>query len=440
MFASWTPVLMYALETTVCSAVLWLFYKGVVSKTYHLGCARGYLLLLPIVSVLLPLLSIPVSWGGFWDSIWVEEAIRDVVVTASASDAAEASASAPSSLVWTWTNALAVGYLVGVLAFWLRIGWQCWAVGRLARSGRRERAGGPALVYSAKVGSPFSFLSTIYLPLQTDAAEKEIFIMHETEHIRRGHSFDVLFMEGIRSLFWFNPFFWKAGLALKDVHEYQVDRAVACGKLCLNTYKTMIMKELFGYTPAVSQGFGHSLVKKRILMLGKSGHVKNVLGRMSLLLPLLAGLMLLFCCKAKSPEPVVVEEPVVEAVIPAVQPEPVAAAEATASAGEEIVYIAVDEKPLFEGKEANAFTAWVNSRIIYPDAATERKAEGRVVLSFLIDKDGSLADIKITRSADPDLDKEALRVVSLSPKWTPGKQGGKIVKVRYSFSVSFQLQ
>jgi TonB family C-terminal domain len=107
---------------------------------------------------------------------------------------------------------------------------------------------------------------------------------------------------------------------------------------------------------------------------------------------------------------------------------------------EEILYQIVEEKPTFQGKEANAFTAWVSSRIVYPEIATENGVQGKVFLSFIIDVDGSLKDIKVQRSVDPELDAEAVRVVASSPKWKPGRQQDRAVKVRYTFPVNFQLQ
>ena len=441
MLASVSPILVYALKVTACSAILWLFYKGVVSKSYHLGYARSYLLLLPLASIVIPLISIPVSWGGLSASGWFEDTIRAAVVRPDAGLAGVPVATLTPS-AWSWMGYLLVGYIAGIVAFWLRIGLQCWHVGRITLSGRRERVEGCTLVYSAKVESPFSFLSTIYLPLHTDANEKEIFIRHETEHIRHKHSCDILFLEFVRALCWFNPFFWKIRTALRDIHEYQVDRAMVQGQLSLNTYKIMIMKELFGSTPGMAQGFGHSLVKKRILMLGKVGKGRKEWGRVLMLLPLLAGLMVVFCCAsrpAETPSPVaepVITEKLAETPPATTQPE-TKAAEVIA---DEVTYVTVEEKPLFEGKDANTFTTWVNSRLEYPESASEKKIQGRVILSFLIDVDGSLTDIKVLRAVDPALDAAALRVVSESPKWTPGKQGGRIVKVRYSFPVNFQLQ
>jgi protein TonB len=107
---------------------------------------------------------------------------------------------------------------------------------------------------------------------------------------------------------------------------------------------------------------------------------------------------------------------------------------------EGIPFAAVKEKPMFMGADANSFSRWVNSRINYPPSAQESNIHGTVYMSFDIDVDGSLSNIRITRSVDPLLDEEAMRVVRMSPKWTPGRQQNKPVKVSYQFSVKFRLQ
>ncbi|MDR2563506.1 MAG: energy transducer TonB [Prevotellaceae bacterium] len=107
---------------------------------------------------------------------------------------------------------------------------------------------------------------------------------------------------------------------------------------------------------------------------------------------------------------------------------------------EVIPFAIVEEKPKFQGGDANSFTKWVNSKIVYPLSAQENNIQGTVYLSFDVGVDGSLSNIKVIRGVDPLLDQEALRVVKMSPKWTPGRQQNKAVKVSYQFPVKFQLQ
>ena len=107
---------------------------------------------------------------------------------------------------------------------------------------------------------------------------------------------------------------------------------------------------------------------------------------------------------------------------------------------EEIPFAIVEQKPTFQGKDPNHFTKWVFSKIVYPEIAKENGVQGRVTLQFTIDTDGSIRNVKVLRGVDSSLDKEAVRVVSSSPKWSPGMQRNKPVRVKYTFPVVFQLR
>ena len=107
---------------------------------------------------------------------------------------------------------------------------------------------------------------------------------------------------------------------------------------------------------------------------------------------------------------------------------------------EEIPFMLVEEKPSFQNGDANQFSKWVNQRLVYPEIAKENGVQGRVTLQFTIEKDGSLTKVKVVRGVDPSLDKEAVRVVSMSPKWEPGRQRDRAVPVTYTFPVIFKLR
>lgn len=107
---------------------------------------------------------------------------------------------------------------------------------------------------------------------------------------------------------------------------------------------------------------------------------------------------------------------------------------------EAIPFQLVEHKPKFQGGDANDFSKWVNSKLVYPEIAKENGVQGRVTLQFTVGADGTVSNVKVLRGVDPSLDKEAVRVVSSSPKWTPGKQRDRNVKVTYTFPVIFQLK
>ena len=107
---------------------------------------------------------------------------------------------------------------------------------------------------------------------------------------------------------------------------------------------------------------------------------------------------------------------------------------------EAIPFQLVEEKPSFQGGDANTFSKWVQSKLVYPEIAKENGVQGRVTLQFTVEKDGSVTNVKVLRGVDSSLDKEAVRVVQSSPKWKPGKQRDRTVKVTYTFPVMFQLR
>lgn len=125
--------------------------------------------------------------------------------------------------------------------------------------------------------------------------------------------------------------------------------------------------------------------------------------------------------------------------------------EVSSSVGEEIpfrnlennpvAFQLVDVKPTFRGGDANEFSKYVNTSLVYPAVAKKKGIQGRVILQFVINTDGSLTDIKVLRGCDPLLDAEAVRVVQNSPSdWTPGEYKGRMVPVSYVFPVIFQLR
>ena len=105
-----------------------------------------------------------------------------------------------------------------------------------------------------------------------------------------------------------------------------------------------------------------------------------------------------------------------------------------------IPFVTVEQKPTFNGGDANGFAKWVNSKLVYPEIAKDNGIEGRVTLQFTIGKDGRLQDVKVLNSPDESLAQEAVRVVSSSPKWEPGRQRDRAVKVSYTFPVIYRLR
>ena len=107
---------------------------------------------------------------------------------------------------------------------------------------------------------------------------------------------------------------------------------------------------------------------------------------------------------------------------------------------EEVPFSGLDVKPSFRGGDANEFSKWVNSQLIYPKTAKKNGVQGRVTLQFTIETSGRVTNVEVLRGVEESLDREAVRVVSQSPRWKPGYLDGKPVRVTYTFPVIFQLR
>ena len=108
---------------------------------------------------------------------------------------------------------------------------------------------------------------------------------------------------------------------------------------------------------------------------------------------------------------------------------------------DEVPFYAVERLPLFQNSsELSTFSRWVFGNLVYPDSAKEAQLQGRITIGFSVDTDGSVCNVKVIRGIHASLDNEVVRVILSSPKWTPGKQGDKNVRVSYVFPVIFELR
>lgn len=119
--------------------------------------------------------------------------------------------------------------------------------------------------------------------------------------------------------------------------------------------------------------------------------------------------------------------------------EEIAAPEPPKHVEETKVFTVVEQMPMFPGGDA-ALMSYLANNIHYPTVAAENGVQGRVVVGFVVERDGSITDVSVLRGVDPSLDREAMRVVKSMPRWTPGKQNGSAVRVKYQVPVAFRLQ
>jgi len=420
-----TGFLIYLLKSTLLLAVFDAFFLLVMRRSGWFRFNRITLLAGSAACLLLPLIPFRVNRATLY-STWLEP-----VVVAAADPAEPAVAATVSGMSFSWQAFVLALYLLGALAalvFYLR---SYGLMFRLLRHTPSERRDGYTLHRVAQETPSFSWLRHIVIA-RSDYERYPAILTHERAHVRCGHSVDLLLASLLTVLQWFNPLVWICRSELKLLHEYEADDFVLKQGIDATQYQLLLVRKAVGEKRfLLANGFNHAQLKNRITMMQtitKAAWKKLFL---LLLLPLLAGTTLLLAERVTPAAEVIslVEEPPVapSEVLPELPPE------------EPVKYSLLEVKPRFQDGAAGQFSHWVNENLTYPQEAVKDSLQGRVTLQFTIEKDGSVTDVHVLRGCAPVLDEEAVRVVSQSPKWTPGSINGEPVRVVFNFPVLFQL-
>ena len=333
-------------------------------------------------------------------------------------------------------------YITGIALYLLRILQAYKKVNRLMKKGNTERGNGYKIITHKDIESPFSVLNNIFINTgNLSDTEREAVLRHEITHIKQRHWIDLLCSECMLLLQWFNPMVRLYISLQKENHEFLADKAVVRSGISPALYKAVLLNLQFnGPVFPFANSFNYSNKSKRLIMVTKE---KSPSWKRMLILVLIPVFTIHIWATA---EPNYITE---LQSIEQVSPEQISMdAEDTAipksvepQDKEPIPFMAVEVKPKFQDDEASsAFRQWVWGELVYPKSALEKKIQGRVTVEFTIDETGNVKDIKVMRGVDPALDAEAVRVISSSPKWTPGMDKGKIVAVSYIFPVVFALR
>lgn len=394
------------LEMVAVAGLLFIGYAWLLERRVDFRWCRRYLTLLPLLSVVIPLLQIPL-WPG-----------RKVVL-APLGEVPHAEAvveTAPEAATFGWVEAFGLLYGAGVLLLLGLMAYQVWKISLLERGAEIETWRGIRVVRTSTPIASFSFFGTVYLSASTPEEELLVILRHEESHIRHRHSWERLWMELWRALLWWNPFIWLAARRLTEVEEFEADRDVLLSGEDTNHYIQTLFKQLFGYSPDIANGLRNSLTKKRFQMMTQKNVSRYARLRAAATLSLVMALVVAFGSTARATQYTM------------------------ASMEKEDVFVKVDQMPTFEGGDLNQFRMWVMTQIQYPKEAVEKGVSGHLVASFVVDEQGQVVQVEILQSPDSALSEEVSRVLAASPRWKPGVQKGEKVKVRFVLPVIFSTQ
>ena len=431
-------LLVYQLKVGICLIAFYLVWKLLLSRETLHRFNRVLLLAVTALALVLPWIRLtldhpsPVGEGF----ISIEDLLVVPLVDAESQEAAS----------WNFVRIAYIIYIVGVAVMLLWNLYNVVSLRRLLRRGRAERLpNGDRLHVMTGDIAPFSYFRHIVVNEQDMRDAPQEILTHEQAHIRLGHSYDVLFMDVVLLFQWWNPAAWLLRRELKQVHEYEADEAVLHRGVDARQYQLLLIRKSVGdQLFSMANNLNYQSLKKRIRMMTTKKSSRWQQLRALTVVPVAALALVAFA----RPEVVAVSGQIEEqALLPALSVEQAAPSELPVitqsaplmPADTSMVFDVVEQMPKFPGGDA-ALMQFLSSNIKYPKDAMEAKVQGRVVASFVVEKDGSVTNVKIVKSVIPSLDEEAMRVINAMPKWVPGMQKGKAVRVKYTIPISFRME
>ena len=417
-----TYLLQSAAILSVLYSVYWLFLRK--DTFFHVN--RFYLLSSLLLALVVPFLDIRILAGGSVSSVIIM--LDPVLIT---SGKIEKIASTHLSLF----EAAGVVYFTGVIIFTLRFMIQLIQLAIIVRRNKITRQEGANIVFVDRGYSPFSFFNLIFIREEYFIDGKLTPILaHEKIHIHQYHTLDLLLIEIAIILQWFNPFAWFMGRSIKHIHEYLADEGVLKKGFLTSDYQTLILNEAMGLqVNNLTNNFNVSLIKNRITMMTKARSASWTLIKVVVALP--AFLAVLFFFAAGSTNTVTAQE---EAEQKAKQAQATTAISQEKPSADKNVYTVVEVMPSFPGGQA-AMINYLVQNIKYPEEAKKKGVMGTVFITFIVETDGSVSNVKVLRGIGSGCDEEGVRVVSAMPNWSPGKEKDVPVRCQFNLPIKFSL-
>ena len=447
----------YSVKVAVCLALFYLFHKLLMSRdTFH-TFNRFAILSMMLLSLVLPLvhLSLDSESGINRGTVALEGLVAQTIVDDGGNGVGEG---------MTLTQVLLAAYVLGVVLF---IGKALLSVGSLLRLIGRARCvevrNGIRIYTMQGDISPFSWFRYIIMSEKDWQENRREIVLHEMAHIRRCHSMDVALCNMMIVFQWYNPAAWLLKRELQTVHEYEADEAVLSAGVDATHYQMLLIRKAVGERLfSMANNLNHNSLKKRITMMKIKRTNPVQKAKIAFVLPLVAMTVAAFASqKVENLSEKVEQEseafssvsdnPVVRAVGETTRVAAVKVQEDKALEEASSLSMASDTAETKSGKEFPcipetfpqfpgghiALVEYLSKSIKFPKEKEKENVRARVVASFTVDKDGSITDAKIVKSQGEAFDNEALRVINGMPKWIPGTQNGKAVRVKYILPVTF---
>jgi TonB family protein len=416
----------YLLKSSITLTILYLMYWLLLRKGTHFKLNRTILVFTILASLTLPFLNTNLLYlFGSTDLPSFSVLLKEITITGGNIKSSNA------HIAIDWSVLLFSIYLAGVIFSLFRLVYQGIYLHCLSRTAKEIHKSDKLSVIKIEGNiTPFAYFNKIFIPSSgSDSLTLNTILMHEKSHLDQYHFLDILLVQVLTILQWFNPFAWLFEKSLKEVHEYQADQAVLKQGQNQGTYQALLINQVMGGPVfSITNNFNNSLIKKRMIMMTKMKTPRLAQLKVLLFVPMLLILLVAFTNPKNSV--VLNSSPV--------QKDPTKSKRIKTQEKQNVV-LTSDVMPEFPGG-TEKLLEYLKVSIKYPEEAKTKGIKGRVFVQFIVSNTGKIKDVKIARGVHKLLDEEAIRVVKTMPDWKPGLQDGKPVDVQMSIPINFALK
>ena len=420
-------ILIYLAKVNIALTVFYILFLILFRRDTFFAFKRYFFLFAIAFSLIYPFLTInglpTLHLFGNLHENTAQVVIGNPSATYIVADASDKTA----TKTFDWELSLCCVILAGIAFGTVRLLWQLSSIFRIKRKSVKRLMNGMTVYQYPDEITPFSFFHWIFLHRESHT-EQELahILLHEQIHKNQGHSSDILLAELLCTFFWYNPFVW---LMKKDMAinlECLADNGVLRQGINSREYQYHLLRLTYHETAVqIVNNFNVSQLKQRIIMMNKSKSPQKKLAKMLIVLPFILLMISVNSSFARNENQKNTNENILQD-------------KQKKTNSNEPVFVAVQKMPEFVGG-MDALMNYLSTNIQYPAEAQQKGIHGTVIISFIVEKDGSLSDVQVVRGVDPSLDNEALKVIQKMPKWIPGQQDGKNVRVKFTLPVEFKL-
>ena len=407
---------MYIFKIIIISGLLYLFYCFLLRKTTLFKLNRIYLLISFILPLVLPLIDIPVNNNSFEYSLPVM--LNEIRI-------GENEYAPEATPVYKFSFILWI-YIIVSIIFIIKILRGLISIANIYNKSEKLNYKNFNIVVSNYNTNVFSFFNLIFINKDQLENKNDLsqIITHENTHISQFHTIDNILSEIICAVFWINPIFWLIRNDLKITHEFQADERVIRKGFDYATYFTLLYKNTIQPQTHLTNNLNQSLTLKRLKMMKRKRSSRYLRWFYLAVTPLFLCIIFTFTCLNLNAIESIDNTEIVNPDF-----------------GNDTIFnnAEVDIKPGFVGGDI-AIMEYILKNTVYPPEAKEKGIKGQVFVSFVIEENGKISQVKIAKGVDPLLDDEALKVVSSMPDWIPAKKDGKNVKTNMIFPINFTLK